>query len=146
MAAGICRGGRIRKGNENSDLDQAEMNAIPIFSVSSLFYLVFIHLITNDDKHTLRSPLSMKLIEAIANHCFCVSYRWIIDCVRYDRIIDASPYEIESDDRDDNHGGAKRSRLIEKRHSLFENICFMLNYSFNFKNEFKWLFFLRLTL
>ncbi|CAF4407389.1 unnamed protein product, partial [Rotaria sp. Silwood2] len=23
------------------------------------------HLITNDDKHTLRSPLSMKLIEAI---------------------------------------------------------------------------------
>ncbi|CAF4403877.1 unnamed protein product, partial [Rotaria sp. Silwood2] len=24
------------------------------------------HLITNDDKHTLRSPLSMKLIEAIA--------------------------------------------------------------------------------
>ncbi|CAF4900512.1 unnamed protein product, partial [Rotaria sp. Silwood2] len=31
------------------------------------------HLITNDDKHTLRSPLSIKLIEAIANHYFCVS-------------------------------------------------------------------------
>ncbi|CAF4099640.1 unnamed protein product [Rotaria socialis] len=85
------------------------------------------HVITNDDQHELRSPLSMKFIEAIANHCFCVSYRWVMDCLKYDRIVDESPYEIEGDGTDHHpHGGPKRSRLVEKRHSLFENICFMI--------------------
>ncbi|CAF4669833.1 unnamed protein product, partial [Rotaria sp. Silwood2] len=50
------------------------------------------HLITNDDKHTLRSPLSIKLIEAIANHCFCVSYRWLIDYFKYNRIVDKGAF------------------------------------------------------
>ncbi|CAF2733639.1 unnamed protein product [Rotaria sp. Silwood2] len=94
------------------------------------------HLITNDDKHTLRSPLSMKLIEAIANHCFCVSYRWLIDCIKYDRIVDESAYEIEGDDTDyHSQGGPKRSRSIDKRQSLFENICFMIKCTEN--NEIK---------
>ncbi|CAF3907940.1 unnamed protein product [Rotaria sordida] len=85
------------------------------------------HLITNDDKHALHSPLSMKLIEAIANHCYCVSYRWLLDCVKYDRIIDEGRYEIEGDDTDYHpQGGPKRSRTIDKHHSLFENICFMI--------------------
>ncbi|CAF4642711.1 unnamed protein product, partial [Rotaria sp. Silwood2] len=85
------------------------------------------HLITNDDKHTLRSPLSMKLIEAIANHYFCVSYRWLIDYIKYDRIVDESAYEIEGDDTDyHSQGGPKRSRSIDNRHSFFENICFMI--------------------
>jgi len=69
----------------------------------------------------------MKLIEGIANHCYCVSYRWLLDCVKYDRIIDENPYEIESDDTENHaHGGPKRSRMVEKRHALFENICFMI--------------------
>ena len=69
----------------------------------------------------------MKLIEGIANHCFCVSYRWLIDCVKYDRIVDEAPYEIESDATDNHvHGGPRRSRSIEKRNSLFENIRFMI--------------------
>ncbi|UJR33426.1 hypothetical protein I4U23_020872 [Adineta vaga] len=85
------------------------------------------HLITNDEKIALRSPLSMKLIEAIAHHCFCVSYRWISDCLKYDRIIDEISYEIEGDDTDVlPHGGPRRSRLIPSRHSLFQNICFMI--------------------
>jgi hypothetical protein len=69
----------------------------------------------------------MKLIEAIAHHCYCVSYRWMIDCLKYDRIIDESTYEIESDNTDYHpHGGPKRSRLAEKHHSLFEDFCFMI--------------------
>ncbi|CAF3007719.1 unnamed protein product [Rotaria sp. Silwood2] len=69
------------------------------------------HLITNDDKHTLCSPLSMKLIEAIANHYFCVSYRCLIDCIKYDRIVDESAYEIEGDDTDyHSQGDPKCSR------------------------------------
>ncbi|CAF4132580.1 unnamed protein product, partial [Rotaria sp. Silwood2] len=85
------------------------------------------HLITNDDKHTLRSPLSIKLIEAIANHCFCVSQRWLIDCIKYDRIVVKSAFEIEGDETDCHfQGGPKRSRSIDKRHSFFENICFMI--------------------
>lgn len=69
----------------------------------------------------------MKLIEGIANHCYCLSYRWIVDCVKYDRIIDEDPYEIEGDDTP-NHapGGPKRSRMTDKRHSLFEKYCFMI--------------------
>jgi len=85
------------------------------------------HLITNDEKHSLRSPLSMKLIEAIAHHCYCVSYRWIIDCLKYDRIIDEESYEIEGDDTEVHpHGGPRRSRSIQNRHTLFQNICFMI--------------------
>ncbi|CAF4854455.1 unnamed protein product, partial [Rotaria sp. Silwood2] len=85
------------------------------------------HLITNDDKHTLRSPLSMKLIEAIANHYFCVSYRWLIYYIKYDRIVDKGAFEIEGDDTDyHSQGGPKRSRSIDKRQSLFEYICFMI--------------------
>jgi len=85
------------------------------------------HLITNDEKNSLRSPLSMKLIEAIAHHCYCVSYRWIIDCLKYDRIVDEETYEIEGDDTEIHpHGGPRRSRLISNRHSLFKNICFMI--------------------
>ncbi|CAF1177915.1 unnamed protein product [Adineta steineri] len=85
------------------------------------------HLITNDEHNPLRSPLSMKLIEAIAHHCYCVSYRWIQDSVKCDRLMDESPYEIEGDDTDVHpHGGPHRSRLISKRHSLFQNICFMI--------------------
>ncbi|CAF2760618.1 unnamed protein product [Rotaria sp. Silwood2] len=94
------------------------------------------HLITNDDKHTLRSPLSMKLIEAIANHYFCVSYRWLIDYIKYDRIVDESAYEIEGDDTDyHSQGGPKRSRSIDKRQSLFEYICFIIKCTEN--NEMK---------
>ncbi|CAF4777125.1 unnamed protein product, partial [Rotaria sp. Silwood2] len=78
------------------------------------------HLITNDDKHTLHSPLSMKLMEAIADHCFCVSYRWLVDCIKYDRIVDESAYEIEGDNTDYHfQGGQKRSHSIDKRQSLF---------------------------
>ncbi|CAF1614869.1 unnamed protein product, partial [Adineta ricciae] len=85
------------------------------------------HLITNDEKSPLRSPLSMKLIEAIAHHCFCVSYRWISDCLNQDRILDETSYEIEGDDTDVlPHGGPRRSRFVPNRHSLFENICFMI--------------------
>ncbi|CAF4798683.1 unnamed protein product, partial [Rotaria sp. Silwood2] len=79
------------------------------------------------DKHTLPSPLLIKLIEAIANHCFCVSYRWLIDYIKYDRIVDKGAYKIEGDDTDyQSQGGPKRSRSIDKRHSFFENICVMI--------------------
>ncbi|UJR13795.1 hypothetical protein I4U23_000805 [Adineta vaga] len=85
------------------------------------------HLIINDDEHPLRSPLSMKLIEAVANHCYCVSHRWIVECLRYDRLVDEARFEIEGDNTDSQpHGGPKRSRLAEKRHALFENVCFMI--------------------
>ncbi|CAF4687568.1 unnamed protein product, partial [Rotaria sp. Silwood2] len=93
----------------------------------SSFVTQTMHLITNDDKHTLRSPLSMKFIEVIANHCFCVSYRWLIDYIKYDRIVDKGAYEIEGDDTGyHSQDGPKRSCSIDKCHSFFENICFMI--------------------
>ncbi|CAF4342662.1 unnamed protein product, partial [Rotaria sp. Silwood2] len=61
------------------------------------------------------------------NHCFCVSYRWLIDYIKYDRIVDKGAFEIEGDDTNyQSQGGPKRSRSIDKRHSFFENICFMI--------------------
>ncbi|CAF4917660.1 unnamed protein product, partial [Rotaria sp. Silwood2] len=79
------------------------------------------------DKHTLRSSLSIKLIEAIANHYFCVSYRWLIDYIKYDRIVDKDANEIEGDDTDyHSQDGPKRSCSIDKCHSFFENICSMI--------------------
>ncbi|CAF2996765.1 unnamed protein product [Rotaria sp. Silwood2] len=90
------------------------------------------HLITNDNTHTLRSPLSMKFIEVMVNHCFCVSYRWLIDYIIYDRIVDKGAYETEGDDTDYHcQGGPKRSRSIDKRQSLFEYICFIIKYTEN---------------
>lgn len=85
------------------------------------------HLIANDEGHPLRSPLSMKLIEAIAHHCFCVSIRWISECLKFDRIINESPFEIQGDNTDAQaHGGPQRSRLTLNRYSLFQNISFMI--------------------
>jgi hypothetical protein len=69
----------------------------------------------------------MKLIEAIAHHCFCLSFRWILDCLRYDRIVQEASYEIEGDNTEAQlHNGPRRSRLTLNRHSLFHDICFMI--------------------
>lgn len=85
------------------------------------------HLVINDDKHPLRSPVTLKLVEAIADHCYCVSYRWLLECVRYDRIVEESPFEIEGDNLEINpHGGPQRSRLSDPQQPLFHNICFMI--------------------
>ncbi|CAF4752975.1 unnamed protein product, partial [Rotaria sp. Silwood2] len=60
-------------------------------------------------------------------HYFCVSYRWLIYYIKYDRIVDNGAFEIEGDDTDCHfQGDAKRSRSIDKRQSLFENRCFMI--------------------
>ena len=85
------------------------------------------HLIVNDEKQTLRSPLSLKFLQAVANNCFCLSYNWILECLRYDRIIDGDGHEIEGVNTNNSIiGGPKRSRLAEKRHSLFEEYCFIV--------------------
>lgn len=84
------------------------------------------HLIVNDEKHLLQSPLSLKLIEAIANHCYCVSFRWIVDCLAKDRLVSEESFEIEGDNTEfRSHHGPRRSRLAETKNSLFRNICFM---------------------
>ena len=85
------------------------------------------HLIVDDEQHPFRPSLSIKLVEAVANHCYCVSYRWIIECLQYDRLVDEARFEIEGDTTHSQiSGGPKRSRLTEKRHSLFDKICFMI--------------------
>ena len=69
----------------------------------------------------------MKLVEAIAHHCYCVSYRWLVECVRFDRIVEESSFEIEGDNVELNpHGGPQRSRLSDPLQSLFQNTCFMI--------------------
>ncbi|CAF4731350.1 unnamed protein product, partial [Rotaria sp. Silwood2] len=56
-----------------------------------------------------------------------VSYRWLIEYIKYDQIVDKGAFEIEGDDTDyHSQDGPKRSRSIDKRHSFFENIYFMI--------------------
>lgn len=83
------------------------------------------HLIINDDKQQLHSPLSLKFLQAISRHCYCLSYKWIFDCIRYDKLLDITNYEIQGViNRDGPAQGPKRSR--ETKHRLFENYGFMI--------------------
>ena len=85
------------------------------------------HLVANDEGHPLRSPLSMKLIEAVAHHCFCLSIRWIDECLKANRIINEAAFEIQGDNTESEaHDGPRRSRLSATRHALFSNVCFMI--------------------
>ncbi|CAF4656994.1 unnamed protein product, partial [Rotaria sp. Silwood2] len=46
--------------------------------------------------------------------------------------IDTGAFEIEGDDTDCHfQGGPKHSRSIDKRHSFFENRCFMIKFTEN---------------
>jgi hypothetical protein len=77
----------------------------------------------------LRSSETLQFIEAIAHRCYCVSFRWILECLRYDRLVDENPYEIDGIDTEVSPcGGPQRARLTDKQHYLFSNCCFMIKY------------------
>ncbi|CAF1288676.1 unnamed protein product, partial [Didymodactylos carnosus] len=87
------------------------------------------HLITSEQDETLACPLTGKVIQAVARHLFVVSYRWIIECLKQERLVSEDDYEIRGDlTFDKQHNGMNRSRTNSTQ-LLLENYAFLLKCS-----------------
>lgn len=92
------------------------------------------HLITDDSTIPFVCALSSKVVHALARHLTVLSFRWIDECLRCDKLLLdelALQFEIRGDLTCSTmyHGGMQRSRLITRRHSLFSKHIFMLKCS-----------------
>ncbi|CAF3714140.1 unnamed protein product [Rotaria sp. Silwood1] len=75
------------------------------------------HLITDEIDHndSLICTLTKNVVFAIAQHCFILSYRWIIECLQQNTIVNEEQYEIEGDNMfSTKHNGPRRSRLSKR--------------------------------
>lgn len=73
------------------------------------------HLITDEDNsETLVCPLSKKVIQAVARHLYILTYRWVDDCLKLNRIINEKPYEIQGDLTlsSDHHGSKEEEEVL----------------------------------
>lgn len=53
-----------------------------------------------------------KVIQGIARHLFVVSFRWIVESLKAETMLDEGPFEIRGDTSlGSDHGGMRRSRL-----------------------------------
>ena len=75
------------------------------------------HLITDEIGHedSLICTLTKTVVFAIAQHCFILSFRWIMECMRQNLIVNEEQFEIEGDHLiSTKHNGARRSRLSKQ--------------------------------
>ncbi|CAF3180480.1 unnamed protein product [Rotaria socialis] len=75
------------------------------------------HLITDeiDTNDSLVCTLTKNVVFAIVQHCFVLSYRWIIECLQQNSIVNEEQYEIEGDSVfSTKHNGPRRSRLSKR--------------------------------
>ncbi len=75
------------------------------------------HLITDEigQNDSLVCTLTKNVIFAIAQHCFILSYRWIIECLKQNILVNEEQYEIEGDNIiSTKHNGPRRSRLSKR--------------------------------
>jgi hypothetical protein len=77
---------------------------------------------TNGERNVARSTL--KYLQGIAHRKWIVSYRWVEDCLKEEKLLDEVPYEATTYN-DDVIGieGPRNSRLREK--DLFEGFTFL---------------------
>ncbi|CAF0929022.1 unnamed protein product [Rotaria sordida] len=84
------------------------------------------HLIIGNEEKPLLCPLTIKVFQAIARHLFVVTYRWIIECLKQNHIIDEISFEIRGDiPFGQYHDGMRNSRL-SKHVNLFQNCQFFI--------------------
>lgn len=75
------------------------------------------HLITDeiDSNDSLVCTLTKSVVFAIVQHCFILSYRWIVECLRQNVLVNEEQYEIEGDHLiSTKHNGPRRSRLSQR--------------------------------
>ncbi|CAF0984001.1 unnamed protein product [Adineta steineri] len=83
----------------------------------TIFNHTITHLITDEigQNDSLICTLTKNVVCAIAQHCFILSYRWIIECLKQNTIINEEQYEIEGDNIiSTKHNGPRRSRLSKR--------------------------------
>jgi hypothetical protein len=83
----------------------------------STFNHTITHLITDEigQNDSLICTLTKNVVFAIAQHCFILSYRWIIECLQQNVIVNEEQYEIEGDHMiSTKHNGPRRSRLSKR--------------------------------
>jgi hypothetical protein len=84
------------------------------------------HLIIGQEEKPLLCPLTMKLFQSISRHLYIITYRWIVECLKQDEIIDEINYEIRGDiPFEEYHDGMRKSRL-SKQVNLFQNCQFFI--------------------
>ncbi|CAF5058956.1 unnamed protein product, partial [Rotaria sp. Silwood1] len=84
------------------------------------------HLIVGNEEKPLLCPLTIKVFQAIARHLFVLTYRWIIECLKQNLIIDEVSFEIRGDiPFGEYHDGMRNSRL-SKHINLFQNCQFFI--------------------
>ncbi|CAF4766268.1 unnamed protein product [Rotaria sp. Silwood1] len=84
------------------------------------------HLIIGNEEKPLLCPLTIKVFQAIARHLFVLTYRWIIECLKQNLIIDEVSFEIRGDiPFGEYHDGMRNSRL-SKHINLFQNCQFFI--------------------
>lgn len=91
------------------------------------------HLITDEigSDDSLVCTLTKSVVFAIAQHCFLISFRWIIRCLQENLIVNEEEYEIEGDHLiSTKHNGPRRSRLSKQ--PLFPMNYFCKNIVFSF--------------
>lgn len=82
------------------------------------------HLVIGLEKQPLLCPLTMKLFYAMTRHLYIITFRWITDCIKQNRIIDETNYEVRGDiPFGKYHDGMRKSRL-SKNTKLFQNCQF----------------------
>ncbi|CAF0980795.1 unnamed protein product [Adineta steineri] len=84
------------------------------------------HLIAGNEEKTLLCPLTIKVFQAIARHLFVITYRWIVECLKQNQIVDEPLFEIRGDiPFGEYHDGMRTSRLA-KHINLFQNCQFFI--------------------
>ncbi|CAF0997308.1 unnamed protein product [Didymodactylos carnosus] len=111
-----------------SNLNTEQMSKVEQFikkfkilnSMSDIIDETTTHLVTDElDDQLLVCTLTKNVIRAITRHLYVVSYRWIIDCLKQESIINYEDYEIHGDTLiSSQHNGPRTSRL-NKRNLLF---------------------------
>ncbi|XP_077281416.1 uncharacterized protein LOC143908037 isoform X2 [Temnothorax americanus] len=82
------------------------------------------HVIVNTTGEQNAAKSTLKYLQGIAHRKWIVSYRWIEDCIRQQKLLDEIPYEATTqNDVGINGAGPRNSRLREK--SLFEDFTFL---------------------
>lgn len=76
---------------------------------------------TTGEQNAAKSTL--KYLQGIAHRKWIVSYRWIEDCIKQQKLLDEVPYEATTQNDGINGPGPRNSRLREK--GLFEGFTFL---------------------
>lgn len=81
------------------------------------------HVIVNTTGEQNLAESTLKYVQGIAHRKWIVSYKWIEDCIKQQKLLDEIPYEATTCNCGVNGAGPRNSRLCDK--GLFEGFTFL---------------------